>query len=289
MEKETLLEICDIKSSLIAVIGKGSLLLNACSEALFSQLSKKIKIKILLNDYTVKEANDFIKERKLRKYQVKIVEGNWVNDTGDWIMKDDCFCVFSPYNQRDGYIEARDKRTLSVSRNIFDLIWAKSPSIIYCNDVSEILNPEEENKIFVATKDFYDKLIYEFKKHPELIRSISPFQFEEVVARLLRQKGYDVQVTPKVGDGGKDILARFLTPTKDKVLCYVECKKYDLENPVGVGVVRSLYGTVMSDRVNMGMLVTSSIYTKGAINFQQLHSSQILLKDFNDLKIWINE
>lgn len=49
-------------------------------------------------------------------------------------------------------------------------------------------------------------------------------------------------------------------------IVYVECKKYGFENKVSVDVVRELYGVQISDRVNTGMIVTTSAFSNDAIN-----------------------
>lgn len=146
---------------------------------------------------------------------------------------------------------------------------------------------DEPQKVQIIT-NIHDDLIKDLRKEPTLIHKISPIEFEELIAFLFRKRGYDVFQTPRTRDGGKDLIAKFATPTGDDCVCYVECKKYDLTNPVGVEYIRSLYGIVETDKVNLGMLVTTSRFTKGAIDFGKLHENRLKLKDYLDLKDWLN-
>ena len=144
---------------------------------------------------------------------------------------------------------------------------------------------EKTPKISVI-KNFNEDLIRDLKKSPEIVHSVSPFEFEDLVAYLLKLKGYDIHQTPRSKDGGFDIIAKFKTPLGDNCACFVECKKYSIANPVGVGLIRSLYGVVESADVNLGMLVTTSRFTKGAREFEKRHDTKLKLKDYLDLKEW---
>ncbi len=169
----------------------------------------------------------------------------------------------------------------------FDFLWNNAETFLLYENFEDLYLPKKENRIIVATDDLYDKLMKALQINPDIIHQVGSRDFEELVARLLIKKGYDVQLTQKVKDGGKDILARFSTPTGDNLLCLVECKRYSVDRPIGVSLIRALYGVVQSERANMGMLVTTSSFTKGSNDFQKLHNSQISLKDFNDLKKWL--
>jgi restriction system protein len=71
------------------------------------------------------------------------------------------------------------------------------------------------------------------------------------------------------------------------VLCLVEVKKYRPDLKVGVGLVRSLYGTMTDAGANQGMLITTSSFTGGAQEFQRRHRYLLALKDCSDLERWI--
>jgi restriction system protein len=131
-----------------------------------------------------------------------------------------------------------------------------------------------------------DALIERLKRNPDDLFKISPRQFEEVIADLLTGMGLDVELTPATRDGGKDILAYMETPI-GKLLTLVEAKQYNKNHPVGVSLVRSLFGTLVDHQATSGMLVTTSRFAKPAQQFQERHKYQLELKDYGDVVLWL--
>jgi hypothetical protein len=131
-----------------------------------------------------------------------------------------------------------------------------------------------------------DDLIMKLKRRPGDLYKISPRQFEEVIADLLGDMGMDVELTPATRDGGKDILA-YMTTEIGRFLCLVEAKQHSESRPVGVSLVRSLFGTLVDHQATTGMLVTTSRFSDPAKAFQQRHKYQLSLKDYQDVVSWI--
>jgi HJR/Mrr/RecB family endonuclease len=132
------------------------------------------------------------------------------------------------------------------------------------------------------------ELIGRLASNPRDLYSLTPRQFEELVAELLARQGFDVHTTARTRDGGKDIVVSSRNPLGEQVY-YVECKRYGPDNPVGVALVRELYGVVQSDRVTGGMLATTSYFTRDALGFQSSVPHQLALKDHADLKRWLEK
>jgi DNA-directed RNA polymerase specialized sigma24 family protein len=131
-------------------------------------------------------------------------------------------------------------------------------------------------------------LLSRLADEPEELYSISPRQFEQVVAELLARQGYDITLTPASKDGGKDIYAATKT-VLGTFLYVVECKKYSPDHPVGVGLVRQLYGVVQQEKATAGILITTSFFTKPAKEFQGQAAFQISLRDFFEIRKWLDE
>ncbi|MBL8170632.1 MAG: restriction endonuclease [Acidobacteria bacterium] len=126
------------------------------------------------------------------------------------------------------------------------------------------------------------------KRDPELTRKLPPRKFEEIVAEILDKQGYEVELTPTVGDGGFDIYAAKKEGI-GKFLYLVECKRYVPPNKVGVEIVRSLYGVVQTKKATAGAIVTTSFFTSGAEAFQRESQYQMSLHDYIALQKWIND
>lgn len=174
-----------------------------------------------------------------------------------------------------------------------DILSLVSQKLIYKNQLlidgshSKILIPEAP-KIITDIKVINSKLIYKVNENPKLIHSLTSRQFEEFVAELFEKDGYNVSLTQQTHDGGKDL---FIVENKrmGKFIYYVECKKYAAENPVGVRLVRELYGTVIADRATAGVLVTSSYFSVEAKQFTEQIKTQMSLLEYADLTSWVNE
>jgi restriction system protein len=133
-----------------------------------------------------------------------------------------------------------------------------------------------------------DDLLAKIEGNPKLLYDISPREFEDLIASVLKKMGYSIRQTKLTRDGGKDIYAAINDPL-GKFLYVVECKRYGPRDHIGVGIVRSLYGVVQAERATAGVLVTSSFFTKPAIEFQQQVGNQLTLRDYIEVQNWIKE
>lgn len=104
-------------------------------------------------------------------------------------------------------------------------------------------------------------LVERLRRQPESVYRLPARQFEEVIAELLDDMGFEVELTKQTRDGGKDILA-YMNTGIGKFLCLVEAKKYRKDRKVGVELVRTLYGTLCDYQANSAMLVTTSSFSK---------------------------
>ena len=64
---------------------------------------------------------------------------------------------------------------------------------------------------------------------------------------------------------------------------YFECKRYSPDRPVGVEIVRELYAVMEMERVDKGVIVTTSHFTRGAVAEAQRLNGRIRLIDFDEL------
>lgn len=160
------------------------------------------------------------------------------------------------------------------------------PHIEYLADYYEA----EEFDLACATAA---EVIREIQSKPNLIRDISPRQFEEIVAELFRHQGYQVELTKRTRDGGKDIIAISKNNFGIELKFFIECKHYAEDNKVGVDVVRALHGVKNTiNGPNKIIIATTSSFTTSAVNFakQEVTSSwDVSLADFNDIMRWIGD
>ena len=110
-----------------------------------------------------------------------------------------------------------------------------------------------------------DSVLKFLSENPEELYKLKPREFEEVMAEIYNRLGYDVELTKKTRDGGKDIILRKSDLVGDFIY-YVECKKYSSNRPLGIGLVREVLGTIITDKVNGGIIATTFF-------FQEMHNN----------------
>lgn len=136
-----------------------------------------------------------------------------------------------------------------------DQISEKIISEIYLPDEKKIITNESPTITILPAND---KIFAYLAEHPEEIyRNLSPREFEEFMAQLYNKLGYNVELTQTTRDGGKDIILR-KPDILDDMVYYVECKRYKEKNKVGLDVVQRLTGIIETDKVNGGIIATTS-------------------------------
>ena len=149
---------------------------------------------------------------------------------------------------------------------------------------------EEQRSSLIIVDRLPLRILSRILKNPTEVRNITPRQFEEFIAELLSELGFNnVILTPRSRDGGKDVIASH-SVQGIPLTFYFECKKYAEGNKIQLDTMRSLLGTVAHDsrKVNKGILVTTSTFTKGCKEFI-LAESRVDGKDYDGVLGWIDE
>lgn len=164
--------------------------------------------------------------------------------------------------------------------------------------ITEIFKPDKETDEEIDKKEsaiiilspVNDRLLKYLSENPEALYHLTSREFEEVMAEIYNKLGYKVELTKETRDGGKDIIIRKPEILGDFIY-YVECKKYAPNNPVGIGLVKNLVGTVDADRVNGGILATTSYFTPDARKFvtDNKYDYQIQMHDYNKIREMLNQ
>jgi restriction endonuclease Mrr len=142
-------------------------------------------------------------------------------------------------------------------------------------DISFAEQPEDTEKLTTILTEGIQQTGYSIDK----IRRLAPRDFEALVGAALGQEGYQVHQTKTTRDGGIDLIAVSKQASGAKVV--IECKRYSPANHVDVAIVRSLNGVLSRHRAHMGILVTTSVFTKDAIS-EAFDMYQIDLYDYRD-------
>ncbi len=113
----------------------------------------------------------------------------------------------------------------------------------------------------------------------ERIKANKPEFFEHLVVDLLLKMGYGgskteyAEVVGKVGDGGIDGIIK-----EDRLgldVIYVQAKRW--EGPVGAPEIHKFAGALLGKRATKGIFITTSKFTKDAIEFTSTINNKIVL------------
>jgi hypothetical protein len=126
------------------------------------------------------------------------------------------------------------------------------------------------------------KIAEEIGRNPERLFSVDPRYFEDLMASIYADLDYEVRLTKRTGDGGRDVIALshkdYLTL---KVL--IECKRYARHRKVGVTQVRALFGVMEDEGATKALLATTSGFTPKAREFAERNLWKLQLADHADI------
>lgn len=106
------------------------------------------------------------------------------------------------------------------------------------------------------------------------LREMSPYEFEEHCANVLRSAGWSASATKRSGDQGIDVIAK-----KKKIVVALQCKLYS--SAIGNTAVQEAIAGREFLRATFAAVVTNSSYTKSAR--QLAENTGVLLLHINDL------
>jgi hypothetical protein len=133
-------------------------------------------------------------------------------------------------------------------------------------------------------------VIQALMRQPRSFYTLDPRQFEHVTAEILALQGFhDVRLTPRSGDGGKDVIASQILPDGTPVTLYYECKLRGEGKHVKLAELRAFLMTV-NERDSIaakGVLVTTGRFTAGGRKYIAEHA-QLDGKDYAALVEWLN-
>lgn len=188
-------------------------------------------------------------------------------------------CISSIENT--GYVDEDIYWLIDEVKNNYSILNIYDAELIYKLQNKDIFIPE----VIIPAQE---RLINLAKNNPSILYSITPRDFEELVAEIFDRQGFNVELTKATRDGGKDIVA-IQSSMGIKLKYIVECKRYARDNKVTLDIVQRLYGVKMAENANKAILVTTSSFTKDANKFASQHCWDLSLKDNGDLLSWLKD
>ena len=131
-------------------------------------------------------------------------------------------------------------------------------------------------------------LLKHLRKNPQDLHKLNWASFEGLTELLLRELGYDVFRTKLSQEGGVDIWALQRNDFGD-ILYAIDAIKYSPKQLVGPQPVDSIYSVADMNNASVGMIITTSGFTKAARDIESQFRNRIALKDYYDLVKWLNK
>lgn len=182
------------------------------------------------------------------------------------------------------FIDKADRRLLTL--NLWNLLASSSTQdeILLASPLSV--------PIAVSISSRMKELIFEISCNPKVLRELDSRKVEELVAGLIEDKGYEVQLTARTRDGGRDIIA---LKGKGELLAdekyLIEVKHPELEHPVSVATVRELVGVGTVEPSTGLVLVSTTRFTRDAVELaaREALRYRLSLRDYKGLMEWVEE
>jgi restriction system protein len=105
----------------------------------------------------------------------------------------------------------------------------------------------------------------------DFLLTLTPEDFEGIVAKMYRQMGFSVQQTPMSNDFGRDLILQ-----RGGRTTFVECKRYAKDKPIGRPALQRFYAAIMTLKADSGIVVTTSRFTATAIEFARENHIQLI-------------
>lgn len=179
----------------------------------------------------------------------------------------------------------RNGASINEAPQILDL-----PSIVL-QAVLEFGDRTKEGLLVRAVAVPWLAIIRLMQQDRKLIYELDPRKWEELVAGAWRQEGYDVILTPRSGDGGKDVIVTATLPGVGRIRLFDQVKRYKPGHLVTADEVRSMLGVLEGGgNVSKGVITTTSDFAPGIAEdqgIQRFIPHRLELKPGEKLFAWL--
>jgi restriction system protein len=191
-----------------------------------------------------------------------VVFNGWVNSTDKATGKEVNACVLTIQANKSEFLEINLGQVdpKACFRKLKGICAAK---LIALSPVRPILQLNREDKRFIQPQNVMEHLddsanlaAMDWEDFEHLIRQVFEKEFSS--------EGGEVKITQASRDGGVDAVVFDPDPIRGGKII-IQAKRYT--NTVGVSAVRDLYGTILNEGANKGILVTTANYGPDAYDF----------------------
>jgi restriction system protein len=164
-----------------------------------------------------------------------------------------------------------------------------SPEIILGADLVDVVRETDEGQLIQYVEIPWLAIAEEIARNPDFLFQFDPRKFEEFIAATYDREGWDVELTPRSADGGRDVIA-----TRNdfgSIRVYDEVKRYGKGQRVEAEKVRALSGVVHGrQNVSKGIVTTTAEFAPGVWTdpaIAPLMPNRLELRDGKRLLEWV--
>jgi restriction system protein len=150
-------------------------------------------------------------------------------------------------------------------------------------------DPTEEGRLIEAVALPWFQIIEMIQRDPDVVYKLDWRQWEEIIAGAYRQQGFDVVLTPRSNDKGRDVIAT--SRGIGSIRYFDQVKAYNPKRLVTAEEVRALVGVLtLEGNVSKAILTTTSDFAPGILrdeNIKRFIPYRLELKPKQALLDWL--
>ena len=229
-----------------------------------SQISKRDKTELyegVLHQTALRTIHELYEADEVSAFDAVVFNG-WVENIDPSTGQPNNSCIMSVQALREEFLSL-NLASVDPKACFRALKGISAAKLSTLTPVKPILHLDTNDRRFVESRDVTQDLSAESN-----LATMDWESFEHLVRQIFEQEftgeGGEVKVTQASRDGGVDAIAFDPDPVRGGKFV-IQAKRYS--RTVGVAAVRDLYGTVINEGANRGILVTTSDYGADSVNF----------------------
>lgn len=129
------------------------------------------------------------------------------------------------------------------------------------------------------------KLLLKVQRDPEELDQLPPGVFEELVAKIFQNEGFETEriTSWNQADGGVDLIAIRKLGSEHPVRFAIQCKRFSRDRRVSAVPIRALAGVLDRFRAHVGVVATTTHFTRPARVEVRRHLWKIHLRDYDNI------
>ena len=164
-------------------------------------------------------------------------------------------------------VDVRDQvirpESVQVFRTVVPPELLSAPEILLQATILNLGDQTAEGQLVKGVTIPWFEIIEQLEKDPEFLLKVSPRKFEELIAGAYERSGFpDVILTPRSGDGGRDVIAT--KPGIGSIRIMDQAKRYKPGHKVSADEVRSVLGALTANpNISKAVITTTSQFAPG--------------------------